>query len=78
MDILLKVLFIASAVGTLWSSTTFRNMSRELDNSALTSIRRMMNAAEESGFPPAIVPLLIILTALSFMISAVVTGPGGQ
>ena len=78
MDILLKILFISSAVATLWTSTRFRNMSRELDQSALNSIKRMMAAAEESGFPPLIVPLLIGLTALSFVISAAVTGAVGR
>jgi hypothetical protein len=78
MDTLLKLLLIAAIVGILWSSARFRNMSRELDNSALISIRRMMVAAEECGFPAEIVPLLIILTALSFVISAVVTAGVGR
>ena len=78
MDLLLKVLFIASAVVTLWTLTWFRNMSRTLDQSTLNSIKRMMAAAEESGYPPVVVPLLIGLTTLSFVISVVVTMPGGQ
>ena len=78
MDLLLKVLFITSAVTTLWTSTRFRNMSRELDQSTLNSIKRAMAAAEESGYPPVVVPLLIALTTLSFVIFAVVTMPGGR
>ena len=78
MEMLLKVLFIASAIATLWTSTRFRNMSRTLDQSALNSIKRLMVVAEESGYPPVVVPLLIGLTTLSFVISAVVTTAGGR
>jgi hypothetical protein len=73
MLILLKLLFIASVVGTLWASPRYRHMSRQLDEATLSSIRRMMWAAEESGFPPEIVPLLIGLLALSFATSAIAT-----
>jgi hypothetical protein len=44
-------------------------MSRDLDNQAFSAIKRIMNAAEECGYPPQLVPLLMLLTALSFMLS---------
>jgi hypothetical protein len=78
MLLLMKILLIASAVGTLWASPHYRAMSRRLDEAALGSIRQMMWAAEESGFPPILVPLLIGLTALSFVISAVATEAFGR
>jgi hypothetical protein len=51
-------------------------MSRELDQQAFAALKRIMRATEESGYPPQLIPLLILLTALSFMLSLYVTGPG--
>jgi hypothetical protein len=53
-------------------------MSRELDDSAISAMKRIMSAAEESGFPPEIIPLLMLLTALTFMFSLAVTGGAGR
>jgi hypothetical protein len=44
-------------------------MSRELDDRAIAAVKRIMNAAEECGYPPQLIPLLMLLTALSFMLS---------
>jgi hypothetical protein len=73
MEIVVKLLFVAAAVGALRTVPQFRRMSRELDQAAINSIKRMMDAAEESGFPPELVPLLIGLTALSFAVSSLLT-----
>jgi hypothetical protein len=71
-----KALIIACVVGMLRSSKRFQSMSRELDESAISALRRIMNAADESGFPPESVPLLMLLTALVFMALAVTMGGG--
>ena len=78
MDLLLKVLLVAAVVTTLWLSDRYRNMSRSLDRAALGAIRRMMGAAEESGYPPETVPLLILFTLLSFFASVAATGVFGR
>jgi len=44
-------------------------MSRELDEIAMSALKRFMRIAEESGFPPEIIPLLMLLTALAFIVS---------
>ena len=67
MDVLLKVLIVVVVVGILRSSDRFQSMSRELDDSAISVLKRVMSAAEESGFPPEIIPILMLLTALTFM-----------
>jgi len=76
MVILLKLLIIFAVVGTLRTSARFRHMSRELDEAAMSSLKQMMHSAEESGFPPELIPLLILLTALCFMLSTAFTLPG--
>jgi hypothetical protein len=53
-------------------------MSRELDELAFAALKRIMNATEECGYPRELIPLLILLTALSFMLSIYVTAPGGR
>ena len=78
MDLLLKVLLVAAVVATLWLSDRYRNMSRSLDRAAIGAIRRMMGAAEESGYPPEMVPLLILFTLLSFFVSVAVTPVFGR
>jgi len=49
-------------------------MSREMDERAFAALRRIMRATEESGYPPQLIPLLMLLTALSFMLSMYLTG----
>jgi len=53
-------------------------MSRELDELAFAALKRIMNTTEEYGYPRELIPLLILLTALSFMLSMFVTGPVGR
>ena len=77
MDIWLRLLIAACAVGMLHSSERFRKMSRDVDESVLLALKRFMHAAEESGFPPEVVPLLMLLTVLTFMF-LVATTPGGR
>jgi len=74
--ILSKILIVVSLVGLLRCSAKFRSMSRELDENAYTALRRIMHATEECGYPPQIVPLLMLLTALCFVLSMFVTAPG--
>ncbi len=76
--ILSKLLVVAAAVGLLHCSPKFQSMSRELDEQALSAIRRMMHASEESGYPPDVIPLLMLLTALSFMLAIYFTTAGGR
>jgi hypothetical protein len=78
MDLVLKLLIVVAVVGILRSSDRFQSMSRELDDSAISAMKRVMSAAEESGFPPEIIPLLMLLTALTFMFSLAVTGGVGR
>jgi hypothetical protein len=49
-------------------------MSRELDEQAFAALRRIMRVTEECGYPAPLIPLLILLTALSFMLSMYITG----
>jgi hypothetical protein len=44
-----------------------------MDDRAIAAVKRIMNAAEECGYPPELIPILILLTALSFMLSMYVT-----
>lgn len=62
-------MIVTAVVGLLRSSSQFRSMSRELDQQAFSALKKIMNAAEECGYPPHLVPLLLLLTALSFMLS---------
>jgi len=41
-------------------------MSRETDEKAFTAVKRVMHITEQSGFPPHLVPLLMLLTVLYF------------
>jgi len=72
--ILSKILIIISCIGLLRCSAEFRRMSRELDEQAFAALKRVMRATEDYGYPPHFIPLLILLTALWFMLS--VTMPG--
>jgi hypothetical protein len=76
--ILCKILIAISSVGLVRCSSTFRTKSREFDEQALAALKRIMHATEESGYPPQLIPLLILLIALSFMLSAYVTTAGGR
>jgi hypothetical protein len=64
----LRILIAISLVGCLWSSPRFRSMSRHLDEQVRVAFRRFLNAAEESGYPPEFVPVLILLTALTLLL----------
>jgi len=74
--ILSKVLIAIALTGLLRCSATFRSMSRQLDEQAFTALRSIMDATEERGYPPQLIPLLMLLTALCFMLSMYVTGAG--
>jgi hypothetical protein len=50
----------------------------EFDEKAFAALKRMMRVTEDSGYPPQLVPLLILLTALSFMLSLYVTMVAGR
>ena len=78
MLILSKILISISLVGLLRCSSTFREKSREFDEQAFAALRRIMRATEDSGYPPQLIPFLIILTAVSFMLSMYVTTAAGR
>ena len=69
MIILSKILFAISLVGLLRCSTTFRTASREFDERVFAALKRMMHATEDSGYPAELAPMLILLSALCFMLS---------
>ena len=70
MDIFLKLVMIGCVIGLLRTSEGFCQMSREVDERVYVALKRFMLAAEESGFPREIVPVLLVLTALTFMLVA--------
>jgi len=72
--VLSKILIIVATVGLLRSSPKIQSMSREMDERAFGALRRIMRATEESGYPPQLIPLLMLLTALTFMLSMYLTG----
>ena len=78
MILLAKLLITVSLVGLLRTSARFQSMSRELDDHAIAALKRIMTATEEYGYPRELIPLLILLTALSFMLSMYVTAAGGR
>jgi hypothetical protein len=71
--ILSKLLIAISLAGLLRCSGKFRSMSREIDQQAFTALRRIMDATEDCGFPPQVVPILMLLTALYYVLSMFVT-----
>jgi hypothetical protein len=77
MLLVTKLMIVVCVVGMLRSSDRFQSMSREMDESAMSALKKIMNAAEEYGFPSEIIPLLMLLTALTFMLSAI-TAAGGR
>ena len=74
VDVLIKLMIVGCVLVILRVSARFQSMSREIDDRAIAAVKRMMNAAEECGYPPELIPLLMLLTALSFMLSMYVTG----
>ena len=78
MIVLLKLLVIVSVVAVLRSSEKFRTMSRELDEAALVSLRKIVRATEESGYPPEMIPLLIALSTVSFIAMMAASGLFGR
>jgi hypothetical protein len=74
VDVLLKLSIVAGVLVILRTSVRFQSMSREMDDRAIAAVKRIMHAAEECGYPPQLIPLLMLLTALSFMLSMYVTG----
>ena len=75
---LAKILMVISLVGILRTSGRFQSMSRELDEKAFAALNRIMNATEECGYPRSLIPVLMLLTALTFMLSMYVTTPGAR
>jgi len=71
MILLMKFLIIACVVAMLRTSDRFQSMSRELDDSALSAMKRIMRTTEDAGFPPETVPVLILLTALIIVTAGV-------
>jgi hypothetical protein len=69
-----KILITISVLGLLRCSGKFRRMSSELDEQVFAAVRRIMHTTEESGYPPHLIPLLMLLTALTFMLSVYLTG----
>ena len=78
MLILSKILIAIALTGLVRCSSTFREKSREFDERALAALKQIMHTTEESGYPPQLIPLLILLTAFSFMLSMYVTTAGGR
>jgi hypothetical protein len=78
MLILAKILIAVSLVGLLRCSEKFRTVSRELDEEAFAVLKRAMNATEDCGYPRQLVPVLILLTAISFVLSAYFTMAFGR
>jgi hypothetical protein len=78
VSVVAKLMIVAAVVGLLRCSSHFRSMSRDLDDQAFSALKRIMNAAEECGYPPQLIPLLMLLTALSFMLSLYVTAAYGR
>ena len=74
MLILTKVFIIVAVVGLLRSSPGIQSMSREMDEQAFAALRRIMRVTEECGYPAPLIPILILLTAFSFMLSMYITG----
>ena len=72
--LLTKILIVISCVGLLRCSAGFRRMGRELDEQAFAALKRVIHATEDYGYPPHFIPLLILLTALWFMLSVTMLG----
>jgi hypothetical protein len=73
-----KILIVVAVVGLVRCSASFRLMSRQLDEQAFAALRRLMSVTEDCGYPPQLIPLLILLIAISFMAAEYVTMAGGR
>ncbi|HYR87213.1 MAG TPA: hypothetical protein VE422_24235 [Terriglobia bacterium] len=73
MIIFSKLLIVTALVGLIRTSGRFQNMSRELDEKAFAALKRIMHTSEEQGYPAELIPILMLLTALVFMLSGSVT-----
>ena len=69
MLIVSKILIAISLVGLLRCSAKFRTASREFDERVFAVLKRMMHATEDRGYPAELAPMLILLSALCFMLS---------
>ena len=78
MVVLLKLLIVVAVVGILRSSEKFRTMSREFDEAAFVSLKRIMRATEESGYPPKTILLLIAMTVITLMAMMASSGAFGR
>jgi hypothetical protein len=78
MELVSKLLIAVCVAGILRTSRRFQSMSRELDDSAYSLLRRFMRTAEDSGFPPEIVPLLMLLSTMVFMLAMGITPGAGR
>jgi hypothetical protein len=76
--ILSKLMIVVSVAGLLRCSPAFRERSREFDEQAFAALKRIMRATEEYGYPPQLIPVLIVLTAICFMLSMALTTAGGR
>jgi hypothetical protein len=77
MEILLRLVIVVCVLGLLRTSQQFRALSRDVDDMVLLAVKRVMHVAEESGLPGEVVPILLMLTVLTFMF-VVATTPGGR
>ena len=68
MLIVSKILIAISLVGLLRCSEKFRVASREFDERVFAGLKRMMHATEDAGIPAGLGPMLILLSALCFML----------
>ena len=73
MLIISKLLMLIAAIGLLRCSVKFRSMSREVDEQAMAALKRIMRATEDAGYHPHLFPLLMLLTALCFLLSIYLT-----
>ena len=69
MLVVSKFLIALAVVGLLQCSEWFRTSSREFDERVLAGLKRMMHASEAAGLPAGLGPMLIILSALCFMLT---------
>jgi hypothetical protein len=71
--ILSKLMIVLSVVGLLRCSSTFRERSSEFDEQVFAALKRLMRTTEECGYPPQLIPALIVLTVICFMLSMALT-----
>ncbi len=78
MEICARLVAVAAVLILLKRSSRFQQTNRELDERAFAALRRIVNIAEDYGYPPQFVPFLILVTALSFMLSLYFTTAYGR